>query len=341
MDTRTKTFIGKCLMITQKVPLVDIFQHLMGKIELKTPSYLPKQWCNYLIMQDDEFSNCIFTKLKRDVREECFQRIRTLINELRNDESRKTLLNYLDSPKTEINMFYFSEFALIEIAKERRIPICFHIVKTVCVKETIKKDKNYLFVYTYNNGRFEQIQENFIDSTKLAIGIRNIWNDPNNSKCFESEEICIEEAIWESHAYLSPGEKKVVYNYKKSGFLFRSHVYPSTVENEIKFANKLSVANWNPSKIKLNSPKVFEGKLYNQWHWEQAKINDSLKDFAEELKFNSLLDSLAQKVALNYFKLAKISGCLDISELDPLIGDTCCQVRTAVIASMPILGKFV
>ena len=61
---------------------------------------------------------------------------------------------------------------------------------------------------------------------------------------------------------------------------------------------------------------------------------------AAEIRFNSMLNSLAETIARNYFSDAKSNGHIDISELDPLVGDTSCQVRATVIACFRFLGNF-
>ena len=64
-----------------------------------------------------------------------------------------------------------------------------------------------------------------------------------------------------------------------------------------------------------------------------------LSKYGTQLQDNLLLDRLAVRIAKNYFRLAKKTGKLDLSELDPLVGDTSCQIRATVFAAMPILGK--
>lgn len=66
-----------------------------------------------------------------------------------------------------------------------------------------------------------------------------------------------------------------------------------------------------------------------------------LSKYGVELQESFLLDRLAERVARRFFKLAKISGKIDFSQLDPLVGDTSCQIRATVIAASPILGKLI
>lgn len=60
--------------------------------------------------------------------------------------------------------------------------------------------------------------------------------------------------------------------------------------------------------------------------------------FGTELQDNLLVDMLAEQVATNYFEHAKEQSILDVSVLDPLVGDTSCQIRATVLANTNILG---
>lgn len=64
-----------------------------------------------------------------------------------------------------------------------------------------------------------------------------------------------------------------------------------------------------------------------------------LSKYGTQLQDNMLLDRLAVRIAKNFFISAKKTGKFDLSELDPLVGDTSCQIRATVFAAMPILGK--
>lgn len=92
--------------------------------------------------------------------------------------------------------------------------------------------------------------------------------------------------------------------------------------NDNKFANVLK---------KLDMSATAEG-LFND------SLSYLLIKFGTELQDNILLDRLAERIAVNYFKTAKRIGKLDLSEIDPLVGDTSCQIRSTVVASMPIIG---
>lgn len=76
----------------------------------------------------------------------------------------------------------------------------------------------------------------------------------------------------------------------------------------------------------------------------ESIFNDSLtyllSKYGTELQDNLLLDRLAERIATNYFKTARKINKLDLSEFDPLVGDTSCQIRCTVIASLPILGLY-
>lgn len=270
---------------------------------------------------------------------------------------------------------YFTELSLIEIARLFRIPISFHVLKTVYDDETVKKLDVYFYVYKFDvsSNRFQRIVCDQDIESRLTIAVQNIWyegNDPNRNygAGFLETRFLLEEYFktWRGHQRIKslfrqnhqsfelldfpgcleyfefakrPNEKELE-KIKSLSFMFVCDIYASTVSVESKWSRKIKDVNWNAVKIKWNSPKNLETKLHNRWYWEEAKINDPLISITSEIRFNSMLNSLAEKIARNYFNDGKTKGRIDVAELDPLVGDTSCQVRATVIACFRFLGRF-
>lgn len=270
---------------------------------------------------------------------------------------------------------YFTELSLIEIARLFRIPVSFHVLKTVYDDETVRKLDAYFYIYKFDatSNRFHRIVNDQETESRLTIAVQNIWyegSDPNRNygAGFLETRFLLEEYFktWRGHRRMKslfrqdhqsceldlPGcleyfefmkrsrTEKELEKIKSLSFMFVCDVYASTVSVESKWSRKIKDVNWNAVRIKASSGRNLETKLHNRWYWEEAKCNDALICVTSEIRFNSMLNSLAEKIARNYFSDAKAKRRIDVAELDPLVGDTSCQVRATVIACFRFLGRF-
>lgn len=220
MDRETKIFLGKCLMLTQKIPDRDALENILSTIRQQTPTCLPPEWCKQLFIREDNIRDAkrLFIKLKRDVARDSLNRLEDLIKNLKSSAFRTPLIDVLESSKREessmgIEMVpvFSTAIAMIEIAKENRIPVCFHVLNAVFHQDNIEVLKWDLIFYMFNQkfNRFEKSQS-ILDASKLVIVLKNIWyegSDPsgNYGEDFLDRSFNMENYIetWKSHPELS------------------------------------------------------------------------------------------------------------------------------------------
>lgn len=207
-------------MLAQKIPIQDIFENIISTVRQKTPTYIPREWCEYL--GDDGLirkSGKIFTKIKQDIAIESLNRLDRLLKRMEASTLRKALIKFLASTKRdrtslgiEMSPLYLTELAMIEVAKAHRIPIAFHVLNARYndMNETIEVFKWDLVFYVYRKDRFEKIPSNRLNRSKLVIGMENIWYEGSEKSLNYGEEF-IERLfnvenyieIWKGHPELS------------------------------------------------------------------------------------------------------------------------------------------
>lgn len=213
-------FLGKCLMLTQKIPEEDALENIVSTIRQQTPTNLPPEWCKFLLIKEGSLRDAkrILIKLKRDIARESLNRLEGLVKSLEKSELRQPLLEVLASNKREksslgIEMapMFLTAVAMLEIAKERDIPICFHVLNTMYHNEAIEVVKWDLIFYTFDEDtkQFEKCPHH-LSSSEPVFTIRNVWYEGSNEQLNYGEDFIdwrfiLENYVetWKAHPELS------------------------------------------------------------------------------------------------------------------------------------------
>lgn len=207
-------------MLTQKIPDEDALENILSIIRQQTPTHLPLEWCKQMFIREGNIRDAkrVFIKLKRDVAHNGLDRLEGLVKQLKHSKLCDPLLEVLTSSKREksslgIEMapMYLTSIAMIEIAKEKGIPICFHVLNSMFYNDKIEFVKWDLIYYVFNPhlNRFEK-RSNHIDSSELVIAVKNIWYEGsdemlNYGEDFLDRHFNMENYIetWKGHSELS------------------------------------------------------------------------------------------------------------------------------------------
>lgn len=194
IDRRIVVYLGKCLMLTQKISFDEIAKGIVGIVHQRTPVYMPSTWCEYLSVRKDnaQFAKRVFILLKRSVARESLARLHSILVGLENTHQRRCLMNFMSSSRRdssslgiEMSPLYLTEIAMIEVARHRRIPLAMHILEANYrqsaedAEETIRIVKWHLlfFVYSFETRRFERVpaERLRLKPHQLVIAVENIW----------------------------------------------------------------------------------------------------------------------------------------------------------------------